>query len=48
MEAQTADAASAATGSRTLADLLTLAVEKHAGLHGAALQGPGDKWVDVS
>ena len=30
MEAQALAAASAATGSRTLADLLTLAVEKHA------------------
>jgi long-chain acyl-CoA synthetase len=49
LEAQAIDVASAATGSRTLADLLTLAVEKHSG-HSAQRykdQAQG-KWVDVS
>jgi long-chain acyl-CoA synthetase len=49
LQAQAAVAASAATGSRTLADLLTLAVEKHSA--GSALrykdQAKG-AWVDVS
>jgi long-chain acyl-CoA synthetase len=49
LEAQAIAGASAATGSRTLADLVTLAVEKHSG-HSAQRykdQSQG-KWVDVS
>jgi long-chain acyl-CoA synthetase len=49
LEAQAIARASAATGSRTLADLLTLAVEKHSG-HSAQRfkdQAQG-RWVDVS
>src|SRR5947208_5490636 len=49
MEAQAVLASDAATRSKTLADLLTLAVEKHAG--GSALryrdQASGE-WVDIS
>jgi long-chain acyl-CoA synthetase len=47
MEAQTATPRDAATGSKTLADLLTLAVKKHAGLV-AVRHKSGDDWVDVS
>src|SRR5919198_1162530 len=47
MEAQTATPRSAATGSNTIADLLTLAVKKHAGLT-AIRHKVGDQWVDVS
>jgi long-chain acyl-CoA synthetase len=49
LEAQAIDAASAATGSQTLADLLTLAVEKHS-VHSAQRykDQAQDKWVDVS
>jgi long-chain acyl-CoA synthetase len=47
MEAQTATPRTVATGSKTLADLLTLAVQKHAGLT-AVRHKVGDEWVDVS
>src|SRR6476661_10081378 len=47
MEAQTATPRTAATGSNTIADLLTLAVKKHAGLT-AIRHKLGDQWVDVS
>ena len=47
MEAQTATPRTAATGSNTIADLLTLAVKKHAGLT-AIRHKVGDQWVDVS
>jgi long-chain acyl-CoA synthetase len=47
MEAQTATPRSAATGSNTIADLLTLAVKKHAVLT-AIRHKVGDEWVDVS
>jgi long-chain acyl-CoA synthetase len=47
MEAQTATTSIAATGSKTLADLLTLAVKKHAHLP-ALRQKVDGKWVDVS
>ena len=49
MEAQAVAAASAATGSRTLADLLTLAVEKHQGHTALRYKDQArDQWVDVS
>jgi long-chain acyl-CoA synthetase len=49
LEAQAVDAASAATGSRTLADLLTLAVEKHAGCSAQRYKDQArNEWVDVS
>jgi long-chain acyl-CoA synthetase len=47
MEAQTATPRTAATGSKTLADLLTLAAQKHAGLP-AVRHKVGGEWVDVS
>jgi long-chain acyl-CoA synthetase len=48
MEVQTAATASAAaTGSKTLADLVTLAAKKHAGLV-AIRHKVGDDWIDVS
>src|SRR5512144_3090957 len=47
MEAQTATPREAATGSRTLADLLTLAAKKHADLT-AQRYKVGDEWVSVS
>jgi long-chain acyl-CoA synthetase len=47
MEAQTATPRIAATGSKTLADLLTLAAQKHAGLP-AVRHKVGGEWVDVS
>src|SRR5438132_5429459 len=46
MEAQTATPRTAATGSKTIADLLTLAVKKHAGLV-AIRHKVGDEWRDV-
>jgi long-chain acyl-CoA synthetase len=47
MEAQTAPASVAATGSKTLADLVTLAVKKHAQLPAVRFK-TDDAWVDVS
>jgi hypothetical protein len=48
MEVQTAMTQSAAaTGSKTLADLVTLATKKHAKLT-AMRYKVGDEWVDVS
>jgi long-chain acyl-CoA synthetase len=47
MEVQTATPRAAATGSKTLADLLTLAAQKHAGLT-AVRHKMGDDWLDVS
>jgi long-chain acyl-CoA synthetase len=48
LEAQAVAAASAATGSRTLADLLTLAVEKHAGQTALRYKDQErNAWVDV-
>jgi long-chain acyl-CoA synthetase len=47
MEVQTATPRIAATGSKTLADLLTLAAQKHAGLP-AVRHKVGGEWVDVS
>jgi long-chain acyl-CoA synthetase len=47
MEVQTATASAAATGSKTLADLLALAVKKHAGLPAVRHKVSGE-WVDVS
>jgi long-chain acyl-CoA synthetase len=47
MEVQTATASAAATGSRTLADLLTLAVSKHGKLP-AQRYKVGDDWVEIS
>src|SRR5512134_3555763 len=50
MQAQTATTPSqAATGSKTLADLLPLAVEKHGDLVAQRHKDPGkDAWVDTS
>ena len=49
MEAQTATTPSAAaTGSKTLADLLTLAVEKHATLTAQKYKDQQGEWADVS
>jgi long-chain acyl-CoA synthetase len=49
LEAQAVAAASAATGSRTLADLLTLAIEKHQGHTALRYKDQArDQWVDVS
>jgi long-chain acyl-CoA synthetase len=48
LEAQAVAAASAATGSRTLADLVTLAVEKHSGQTALRYKDQGrNAWVDV-
>jgi long-chain acyl-CoA synthetase len=49
LEAQAVAASAAATGSRTLADLLTLAVAKHAGCTALRYKDQAsDAWVDVS
>jgi long-chain acyl-CoA synthetase len=49
LEVQAVAAASAATGSKTLADLLTLAVEKHASQPALRYKDQGrNEWVDVS
>jgi long-chain acyl-CoA synthetase len=49
MEAQAVSAATAATGSRTLADLIPLAVEKHAGSVAQRYKDPvSGQWVDVT
>jgi long-chain acyl-CoA synthetase len=49
MEAQALAASAAATGSRTLADLLNLAVEKHAARPALRYKDPSSgQWVDVS
>jgi long-chain acyl-CoA synthetase len=47
MEVQTATASAAATGSKTLADLVLLAAKKHAKLV-ALRHKVGDEWVDTS
>jgi long-chain acyl-CoA synthetase len=48
MEAQAVTAAAAATGSRTLADLMPLAVKKHAALTAMRFKDSSGEWTDVS
>jgi long-chain acyl-CoA synthetase len=48
MEAQAVTAAQAATGSKTLADLIPLAVEKHAGAVAQRYKDSSGNWVDVT
>ncbi len=47
MEVQTVSARAASTGSKTIADIVMLAAEKHAGKT-ALKHKSGDEWVDVS
>jgi len=48
MEAQAVTAASAATGSKTLADLIPLAVAKHAGAVAQRYKDSSGNWVEVT